>query len=92
MEHIMNYTIKDFVKEEEHMYVGFHCIYNDRVFVIDKRIPLVEGKTDEEYTADALIAATPEIDAWKLEGKQKGKGWDPDTNTFIEIDHPAIQP
>ena len=41
------------------------------------------GKTDEQYTQEALALAQPEIDAWDASSDRVGKKWDPNTNSFV---------
>ena len=46
----MKYKIKDFRDEGDNKYVGFMVERDDgERFAIDKKVPLSEGKADDEY-------------------------------------------
>tara|TARA_Y100000296_G_scaffold41162_1_gene47458 strand:- start:51 stop:299 length:249 start_codon:yes stop_codon:yes gene_type:complete len=79
----LKHEIKDFRDEGGKKYVGFK-ITNEKgnMFVIDKQVSLSEGKTDEQYTQEALALAQDEIDAWAESSDKVGKNWNPDTNSF----------
>jgi hypothetical protein len=79
----MQIQIKNFENEVDQKFVGFN-IQNDAgaLFVIDKRVPLAEGKTDEQYVQEALALAKPEIDEWLATQAVVGRKWNPDTGSF----------
>ena len=79
----MQVEIKNFENEDGNKFVGFR-IYNDAgaLFIIDKRVPLAEGKTDEQYVQDALALAKPEIDEWLTSQSFVGRKWNMETNSF----------
>ena len=53
----MKCKIKNFRDEGDNKYVGFMVERDDgEKFAIDRRVPLSEGKTDEDYTSDAYKA------------------------------------
>jgi hypothetical protein len=59
----MKYKIKDFRDEGDNKYVGFMVERDDgERFAIDKKVPLSEGKADDEYIDDAYKLAKDEID------------------------------
>jgi hypothetical protein len=79
----MKIEIKDFKTDGDNKFVGFN-ITDDAGsrFVIDKRVALAEGKTDEEYVTEALAASQAEIDDWQASFALVGKEWDAETNSF----------
>lgn len=78
----MDYEVKTFETDGANKRVGFTVTKNDNIFVIDKLVAIVDGKTDESYVQDALSAAQSEIDAWAADIAVVGKKWDPATNSF----------
>lgn len=79
----MKIEIKNFKTDGDNKYVGFNI--TDDVgnrFVIDKQVPLAEGKTDEQYVADALAAGQAEIDEWQASFAHVGKEWDAEAGAF----------
>lgn len=79
----LKYVIKDFRDEGDKKYVGF-TITDEKgsVFVIDKKVPLSEGKTNDQYVKDALALSKSEIDEWVASFAQIGKTWNPDTEAL----------
>ena len=79
----MQVEIKNFENDGDNKFVGFY-IRNDAnaLFVIDKRVPLASGKTDEQYVQEALALAKPEIDEWLTAQSVVGRKWNPQTNSF----------
>ena len=79
----MQVEIKNFENDGDNKFVGFN-IRNDTnaLFVIDKRVPLAGGKTNEQYVQEALALAKPEIDEWLLSQSFVGRKWNPQTNSF----------
>lgn len=78
----MNYEIKNFENDGDQKWVGFFVRNADKTFAIDKRVPLVSGKTDEQYVQEALALAKPEIDEWVASQSVVGRKWNPQTNSF----------
>ena len=79
----MEYKIKDFRNEGGNKYIGFKVTDDKgRLFMIDKQIALSEGKTDEQYTQEALALCQAEIDEWQLSFVNIGRIWNPNTNSF----------
>jgi len=79
----MKIVIKDFRTDGDNKFVGFK-ITDDagNVFVIDKQVPLAEGKTDEQYVTEALAVGQAEIDDWQASFAHVGKEWDAEANAF----------
>lgn len=80
----MKFNIKNFQNEGDNKFVGF-LIEDEqgRLFVIDKRVPLQNGKSDEAYVADALELCKKEIDDWQASFTHVGKVFDPATGKFV---------
>ena len=80
------YNIDKFTTDGTDKLVGFRVDFNGSILIIDKKVPIVEGKTANAYTSDAMALAKAEIDAW-VEGETEttenvGKVWNPDTSTL----------
>ena len=54
------------------------------MFVIDKLVAVADGKTDEQYVAEALTASQAEIDEWQASFSVIGREWDADAGAFVE--------
>jgi hypothetical protein len=79
----MRYEIKNFEVEGENKFVGFKITDSQgRLFYIDKRILIVEGKTDEQYVSEALALCEQEIQEWQDSFRLIGRVWNPNTNSF----------
>jgi hypothetical protein len=78
----LTYKIKAFETDGSDKLVGFRVDNNGSILIIDKRVAIVEGKTDNQYCQEALALAQPEIDAWVISEANIGKIWNPDTNTL----------
>ena len=84
----VSYTIDKFSEIDDggtaKMLIGFKCTnsVDNSVLIIDKKVNVVAGKTDNAYTQEALAAAQAEIDAWVLDGANVGKTWNPDSNAL----------
>jgi hypothetical protein len=79
----MKIVIKDFRTDGDNKFVGFN-ITDDagNVFIIDKQVPLADGKTDEQYISEALAASQAEIDEWQASFAHVGKEWDAEAGAF----------
>lgn len=79
----MKIEIKNLENVDSNKLVGF-IITDSRgaIFVIDKQVPLVDGKTKEQYVTEALALAQPEIDEWQDSMALVGAEWDVATGTF----------
>ena len=80
----MKIEIKDFKTDGDNKFVGFN-ITDDagNRFVIDKQVPLAEGKTDEQYVTESLAASQAKIDEWQASRANVGKEWDAEANAFV---------
>ena len=78
----MQVEIKNFENDGDQKLVGFMVRNEGKNFAIDKRVPLVSGKTDEQYVQEALALAQPEINEWATSRVLIGKKWNPQTNSF----------
>jgi hypothetical protein len=81
----MKYVIKSFDIEDDKMNVGFDVYFEDLDHHLyhDERVPLVEGKTDEEYVSEAFASAKSFFDEVYAGLKRSGREWNPDTGTFV---------
>ena len=52
------------------------------VFIVDKKITIVDGKSDENYVKDAYDAALAEINEWEAQLSMQGKVFDPSDNSL----------
>ena len=79
----MKILIKDFRTDGDNKFVGFN-ITDDagHRFIIDKRVPIADGKTDEQYVTEALAAGQAEIDEWQASFALVGKEWDAEAGAF----------
>jgi hypothetical protein len=79
----MKYEIKNFENRDSQKMVGFFVIdEKNRRFVIDKFLPLVDGKTNEQYVQEALALCQDEITEWQNSVSMIGLNWNPETNSF----------
>ena len=60
--------------------IGFKIQDTDNnIFIIDKWLPIVDGKSDDDYTKDGYDASKSEITAWENSLANIGKTFNPDT-------------
>ena len=52
------------------------------VFIVDKKITIVDGKSDESYVKDAYDASLAEINEWESQLSMQGKVFDPSDNSL----------
>jgi len=63
--------------------VGLRCVdASDNVFIVDKRLDIVDGTTDAEYVKQAYAAARTEIDEWAAGMGVQGMVFDPSDNSL----------
>ena len=55
-----------------------------RTFIIDKKVTIADGKSDESYVKDAYDASLTEINEWQAQFSVKGKTFDPSDNSLSE--------
>jgi CHASE1-domain containing sensor protein len=83
MEKKMKYEIKNFQNQDNEKLVGFWVINdNNQRLAIDKTVPIVDGKTNEQYIQEALILCQNEIAKWQESLLIVGRTWNPDTGSF----------
>jgi len=79
----MKTVVKTFENEGDQKKVGFKITDNaGNVFIIDKLVAIADGKTDEQYVAEALTASQAEIDEWQASFSVIGREWDADAGAF----------
>jgi len=79
----MKIVIKKFINEGDNKLVGFGIKDSeDNALIIDKQVPLADGKTDEQYVTEALAASQAEIDEWQASFAHVGKEWDAEAGAF----------
>ena len=79
----ITFTVDKFITDETEKLVGLRCVdASDNVFIVDKRISLVDGTTDAEYVQQAYAAATTEIDEWSAGMSVQGMVFDPTDNSL----------
>ena len=83
----METYIEKFITEGTDKLVGLKYVSNNgAVLLADKKVALADGKTDEEYIADAFAMAQSEVDEWVAmeaeQAKNVGKKWNPATNSL----------
>jgi hypothetical protein len=79
----MKYEIKNFHTQDDQKYVGFWVIDDaGKRLAIDKTVPLVDEKTNEQYIQDALALCQDEIAEWQNSDALVGRVWNPETNSF----------
>ena len=60
--------------------VGFKVTSDtNEIFIIDKWVTIVDGKSDDDYSKEAYDAAKTEITAWDNSFVNIGKTFNPDT-------------
>jgi len=79
----MKYEIKNFDQIDGNKIVGFWVTdENGQKLAIDKNVPIVSGKSKEQYVQEALALAQDEIQEWANSIQIVGRVWNPDTNSF----------
>jgi len=65
--------------------VGLKCVdASDNVFIVDKRLDIVDSTTDAQYVQQAYTAAKTEIDEWAAGMGVQGMVFDPDSSSLSE--------
>ena len=79
----ITYTVDKFITDNTEKLVGLRCVdAANNVFIVDKRISIVDGTTDAEYVQQAYAAAKTEIDEWAAGMSVQGMMFDPTTNSL----------
>tara|TARA_Y100000114_G_scaffold26995_1_gene22667 strand:- start:610 stop:861 length:252 start_codon:yes stop_codon:yes gene_type:complete len=74
----ITYTVDKFYSDDGDKVVGLLCTDADgNAFIIDKRVKLVDGTSNESYVKQAYDASKAEIDTWASQYDVKGKTFDP---------------
>lgn len=77
------YTVDKYFDDGSDKVVGLLCTHTSgEVFITDKRIPLVDGTTDESYVQQAYAAAQSAINTWAAQFNVKGKTFNPSDNSL----------
>jgi hypothetical protein len=79
----MTVKVDMFHTEGDEKVITLEITHNQQTFFITKRIALSDGKTNEQYVADALSASQAEIDAWKADTGPVNMVFDEATGTFV---------
>tara|TARA_Y100000004_G_C8814670_1_gene369236 strand:+ start:543 stop:803 length:261 start_codon:yes stop_codon:yes gene_type:complete len=56
----------------------------NHVFIVDKKITIVDGKSDESYVKDAYDASLAEINEWQAQFSVLGKTFDPSDSSLSD--------
>jgi len=65
--------------------VGLRCTDSKgAVFIVDKKITIADGKTDESYVQDAYNDALSEINEWFSGVSVEGKVFNPSDNSLSD--------
>jgi hypothetical protein len=79
----ITYTVDKFLNDNTEKLVGLKCVdATNNVFLVDKRIPIVDGTTDAQYVQQAYVAAKAEIDEWAANMSVQGMVFDPSDNSL----------
>jgi len=54
------------------------------IFIVDKKITIVDGKSDESYVKDAYDASLAEINEWESQLSMQGKVFDPSDSSLSD--------
>lgn len=81
----ITYTVDKFINDSTEKLVGLRCVDDsNNVFIVDKRIDIVDGTTDAQYVQQAYTAAKAEIDEWAAGISVQGMVFNPDSNSLSE--------
>lgn len=81
----ITYTVDKFINDNTEKLVGLRCVdASDNVFIVDKRIPIVDGTTDAQYVQQAFTAAQAEINEWASGMSVQGMVFNPDSSSLSE--------
>ena len=79
----ITYTVDKFYDDDGDKVVGLLCKdANGNAFIIDKRVKLVDGTSNESYVKQAYDVSKTEIDTWASQYDVKGKTFDPSDNSL----------
>lgn len=79
----ITFTVDKFITDDTEKLVGLKCVNaSNDVFIVDKRITIVDGTTDAQYVQQAYAAAQAEIDEWAAGMSVQGMVFNPDDNSL----------
>lgn len=82
----ITYTVDKFITDDTEKLVGLRCVdTSNNVFIVDKRINLVDGTTDAQYVQQAYTAAQTEINEWAAGMSVQGMAFDPSDNSLSDV-------
>lgn len=88
----MQYTIKNFENDGENKLVGFFVTdAQGNILAIDKRIPLQNGKTNEQYISEALELCADQITEWQSRFTVVGLNFNPVSGKLVAPSVPEMQ-
>ena len=88
----ITYTVDKFLNDNTEKIVGLRCVdASNNVFIVDKRIPIVDGTTDAQYVQQAYVAAKAEIDEWAEGMSVQGMIFNPDDNSLQASDMAPVE-
>ena len=79
----MTVKVNMFHTEGDEKVITLEVSHNQQLFYVTKRVAVSDGKTNEQYVADALSASQAEIDAWKADAGPVNMVFDEATGTFV---------
>jgi hypothetical protein len=80
----MKTIVKNFTEGSDSKLIGFIITDDkDRSLAIDKTLPLVDNKTDEQYINEARVLCKDQIDEWQSDFLYVGREFDADTGKFL---------
>ena len=81
----ITFTVDKFITDDTEKLVGLRCVdASENVFIVDKRLNIVDGTTDAQYVQQAYAAAKTEIDEWAAGMGVQGMVFDPSDNSLSE--------
>ncbi len=83
----ITYTVDKFINDSTEKLVGLRCVdASGNVFIVDKRLDIVDSTTDAQYVQQAYTAAKTEIDEWAAGMGVQGMVFNPDDNSLSDSD------
>jgi hypothetical protein len=82
----ITFIVDKFITDDTEKLVGLRCVdAANNVFIVDKRISLVDGTTDAQYVQQAYTAAQTEIDEWAAGTSVQGMVFNPADNSLQAV-------
>ena len=83
----ITFTVDKFITDDTEKLVGLKCVNaSNDVFIVDKRVTIVDGTTDAEYVQQAYAAAKTEIDEWAAGMSVQGMVFNPADNSLQAVE------